>query len=67
VSDVPVIFDPSAILPLRVTTYRRDPGYWLDVPGTPHRDYRYVDAEFGERIVAGLINLPDRSTRKERS
>jgi hypothetical protein len=67
VSDLPVIFDPSAILPLRVTAYRRDPGYWLDVPGTPHRDFRYVDTEFGERIVAGLVNLPGCPTQEERS
>ena len=66
-SDVPVIFDPSAIIPLRVTAYGRDPGYWLDVPGTPHRDYRYVDAELGERLVAGLFNLSDCPIQEERS
>lgn len=58
-SDSPVIFDPTAVLPPRVTTYRRDPGYWLDEPGTPHRDYRSVDTELGERIIAGLTGLPD--------
>jgi len=55
----PLIFDPTAILPPRATLYRRGPGYWLDEPGTPHRDYRYVDTELGERLLAGLANLPD--------
>lgn len=66
-SDVPVIFDPVALLPPRVTAYGRDPGYWLDEPGVPHRDYRHVDTALGLRIVAGLANLPDCPSREERS
>lgn len=58
-SDAPVIFDPVAVLPPRTTTYRRDPGYWLDNPGTPHHNYRSVDTALGRRIIAGLMNLPD--------
>jgi hypothetical protein len=61
-----VIFDPTAVLPPRATTYRRDPGYWLDDPGTPHRDYRYVDAVLGDRLVAGLLGLSDGSIQEER-
>jgi hypothetical protein len=62
---MPVIFDPTAVIPPRATTYRRDPGYWLDEPGTPHRDYRHVDAELGERIIAGLTHLRENSTQEE--
>lgn len=65
-SDAPVIFDPASVLPPRVTTYWRDPGYWLDEPGTPHRDYQYVDEELGGRIIAGLANLPDCCLEGER-
>ena len=64
-TDMPVIFDPTAMIPPRSTTYRRDPGYWLDEPGTPHRDYRYVDVQLGERIIAGLAGLPDGSTQED--
>jgi len=43
VSDAPVILDPAAVLPLRVTMYGHASGYWLDEPGIPHRDHRYID------------------------
>lgn len=66
-SSSPVIFDAMSVLPPRVTSYGRDPGYWLDKPGTPHRDYRYVDTELGRRLIAGLANLPDRSFEEELS
>jgi hypothetical protein len=62
-----MILDPVAVLPPRVTAYGRDPGFWLDEPGTPHRDYRYVDTKLGERIIAGLANLPDCPSQEEDS
>jgi hypothetical protein len=60
-----MILDPAAVIPPRVTTYRRDPGYWLDDPGVSHRDFRSVDPVFGERIIAGLRGLPVRSRGDE--
>jgi len=51
--------DLSALLPLRTTTYRRAPDFWLDVPGVPHRDHQPVPPELGTRIIAGLENLPN--------
>jgi hypothetical protein len=51
--------DVSALLPLRTTTYRRAPDFWLDVPDVPHRDHQSVPPELGTRIIAGLENLPN--------
>lgn len=57
-SGVPVIFDPTAVLPPRATTYRRDPGYTLGGPGALRHNYRSLDMALGRRIIAGLVNLP---------
>lgn len=58
-SELPLILDAVALLPPRVTAYRRDLGYWRDEPGVPHRDFKYVDQAFGEQIISGLRSLPE--------
>jgi hypothetical protein len=56
---LPSFLDPTAVIPPRVTTYRRDPGHWLDGPGVPNRDLRPVEAEFGARSISELRNFGD--------
>ncbi len=57
-SDLPVIFDAAAVLPVRVTTYLGGGCRWPGGGGVASGRFRGVDREFGEWIIAGLRALP---------